>query len=228
MKATRGWSDTNTGHFISCLIDVIAACLSVEQVESERNRHGALETVAQKLLPKSAFQFQLLMELSLQIVVDDNGKVIDLPIVGTVTVGRGPDNRLQIEESYVSQQHARIEPGGEGGFVVSDLNSKNGTFVNDRRIYGDSRIGEGDVIRFGLASCRVVSPGSEPEASGGVAISASPVTGSADCFQDEPGFRLPDGFTHRRRKAKKASKTARKVYGAVPRWERSRPGIIRV
>lgn len=175
-----------------------------------------------------AFQFQLLMELSLQIVVDDNGRSIDLPIVGTVTVGRGPENRLQIEESYVSQQHARVEPGREGGFVVSDLNSKNGTFVNDRRIYGDSRIVEGDVIRFGLASCRVISPGAARVERGG---SANPTLGpeaaSPETFHDEPGFRLPPGFVPRRKKARTSAKPVRKVYGAIPRWEREKAGGIR-
>lgn len=170
---------------------------------------------------KLAFQFQLLMELSLQIVVDDNGKSIDLPIVDTVTVGRGPENRLQIEESYVSQKHARIEPLRDGGFIVTDLSSKNGTFVNDRRIYGDSRIDEGDVIRFGLASCRVVSRGSEFGKQGVDTTSPlPPVVDPSPRPHDEPGFRVPEGFVHRKKKVKKPAKSGRKVYGAVPRWER--------
>lgn len=52
---------------------------------------------------------------------------------GVVTIGRGEKNDIQIDNLAVSGSHARII--GEGGrFVIEDLNSTNGTFLNDRRI----------------------------------------------------------------------------------------------
>src|SRR5437016_13196705 len=50
----------------------------------------------------------------------------DKPLV----VGRGSDCELRIQDHAVSRRHARIQPGAEG-YYASDLQSTNGTFVND-------------------------------------------------------------------------------------------------
>ena len=50
-----------------------------------------------------------------------------------VTVGRSSDNDIVVENLAVSRKHAKIEKVGET-FIVSDLQSANGTFVNGERI----------------------------------------------------------------------------------------------
>lgn len=50
-----------------------------------------------------------------------------------VRIGRGVDNDLVIRDVRVSRQHASIEPAPDG-WVVRDLQSTNGTFVDGRRI----------------------------------------------------------------------------------------------
>jgi hypothetical protein len=64
-----------------------------------------------------------------------------------VTIGRGPDNVLVLQDTRASRHHARIY-GRQGALLLSDLGSTNGCWVNDRRIQ-EIALGEGDRIRIG-------------------------------------------------------------------------------
>jgi hypothetical protein len=64
-----------------------------------------------------------------------------------LTIGRGPDNGLVLQDSRASRHHARIY-GRSGALVLSDLGSTNGSWVNDRRV-NEIALGEGDRIRLG-------------------------------------------------------------------------------
>jgi two-component system NtrC family sensor kinase len=66
---------------------------------------------------------------------------------GVTTIGRTPDNHINADVRELSRHHARIEPR-DGGFVILDLNSGNGTFVNTKRIT-EHRLSPGDKIQFG-------------------------------------------------------------------------------
>jgi len=52
---------------------------------------------------------------------------------GTITIGRQPDNVLRIDNPAVSGYHAKVYPEG-GRYVLEDVESFNGTFVNSVRI----------------------------------------------------------------------------------------------
>ncbi|HTI05055.1 MAG TPA: trypsin-like peptidase domain-containing protein [Gemmatimonadales bacterium] len=70
---------------------------------------------------------------------------------GYIGLGRHPlsDVRFDAERDLdVSSRHAAIVRKAEG-FVVQDLSSRNGTFVNGKRITGDTPLQDGDVIGFG-------------------------------------------------------------------------------
>jgi S1-C subfamily serine protease len=70
---------------------------------------------------------------------------------GYVELGRHPLSDLRFDpdgDLDVSSQHAAIIRQG-GAFVVRDLGSKNGTFVNGIRAVGDAPLRDGDVIGFG-------------------------------------------------------------------------------
>ena len=70
---------------------------------------------------------------------------------GYIGLGRHPlsDVRFDAERDLdVSSRHAAIVRKTEG-FVLQDLGSKNGTFVNGTRITGDAVLKGGDVIGFG-------------------------------------------------------------------------------
>ena len=56
--------------------------------------------------------------------------------------------RLVLDDASASSQHCRIRAAPDGGFVLHDLGSTNGTFVNDRRVTLHP-LAEGDRIRVG-------------------------------------------------------------------------------
>jgi hypothetical protein len=64
-----------------------------------------------------------------------------------LTIGRGPDNGLVVQDSRASRNHARIY-GRQGALLLADLGSTNGSWVNDRRVQ-EIALGEGDQIRIG-------------------------------------------------------------------------------
>lgn len=63
------------------------------------------------------------------------------------SIGRGEDNNVHLTDKKVSRVHARILSDSEGHFL-EDLNSTNGTFVNEKRI-SKHTLREGDVIKIG-------------------------------------------------------------------------------
>lgn len=85
----------------------------------------------------------------------------DVPLVlklgsGRLSVGRGTDNDLFINDKSVSKIHAALVMNREGTLLVADTGSTNGTFINGRRIaYGEARqIEDGDVVGFGDVEVR--------------------------------------------------------------------------
>jgi len=64
-------------------------------------------------------------------------------------IGYGPDADIQIQADTISQLHARIDHDGET-YYIEDLNSTNGTFVNDEPLaYKERRkLNSNDMIRF--------------------------------------------------------------------------------
>lgn len=64
-----------------------------------------------------------------------------------MTIGRAATNDIHIPEQHVSRQHARIKYDN-GMFMISNLGSANGTFVNDQRIEEPYLLMSGDVIRL--------------------------------------------------------------------------------
>lgn len=68
----------------------------------------------------------------------------------TTTIGRGADCEVVIAERQVSRYHARIERD-EHGFVIHDLGSKNGTYVNGVEVRDQPlRLKDGDEIQIAL------------------------------------------------------------------------------
>jgi pSer/pThr/pTyr-binding forkhead associated (FHA) protein len=78
----------------------------------------------------------------------DGGKPHAVRLDASATVGRAPECELRIDDTYVSQQHARIF-GKNGSWYVEDLGSTNGTFVNEQRLAAPAMLQPGDKIRVG-------------------------------------------------------------------------------
>jgi class 3 adenylate cyclase len=67
---------------------------------------------------------------------------------GVVTLGREEDNDIVLESPRVSRHHARLDWTGSM-YVLEDLGSKNGTWINDRRLEGPTPLNDSDTVRFG-------------------------------------------------------------------------------
>ena len=68
----------------------------------------------------------------------------------SLTIGRRKNNDIVIDNLAVSSQHAKIDSVGDG-FVLIDLKSKNGSFVNEQLI-NSHWLKQGDVINIGKHS----------------------------------------------------------------------------
>lgn len=73
---------------------------------------------------------------------------VSVPLTGPVIIGRSPDADLVIADDFVSGTHARITPA-EGGPVIEDLGSTNGTIVNGQPATRPLQLSAGDVIELG-------------------------------------------------------------------------------
>jgi pSer/pThr/pTyr-binding forkhead associated (FHA) protein len=117
-----------------------------------------------------------------------------------IVLGRDPSSTVRFSdevEMMVGRHHARItrNPALPYLFLITDLDSRNGTFVNQQRIFGAASLNPGDVVQCGLGG-PVFKFGVEPEtdrlrepqrplakpdipvaASAGVAIDSSDATG---------------------------------------------------
>jgi pSer/pThr/pTyr-binding forkhead associated (FHA) protein len=71
-----------------------------------------------------------------------------------ITIGRTASNDIQVDNVAVSAHHARIVKDGRY-YVIEDLNSTNGTFVNERKIT-KRVLKEDDVITIGKHSLVVL------------------------------------------------------------------------
>jgi len=71
--------------------------------------------------------------------------IIDKP---EISVGRGDSNDFIIPHPSVSRSHALIRRR-DGVYEVTDLNSTNGTYVDDRRVTGTAVLVDGSQVRFG-------------------------------------------------------------------------------
>ena len=78
------------------------------------------------------------------------------------TVGRLPDNALQIPEASVSSHHAEIQLRGSDLFV-RDLGSTNGTFINGEKIT-EGTVKAGQILRLGMVDMRLETGDAQPSA----------------------------------------------------------------
>ena len=78
----------------------------------------------------------------------DGARPRTFKLAASMAVGRAPECDIRLEDTYVSQQHARIFGKGDRWYV-EDLGSTNGTFVNDQRLAAPAQVEPGDKVRVG-------------------------------------------------------------------------------
>jgi pSer/pThr/pTyr-binding forkhead associated (FHA) protein len=88
--------------------------------------------------------------------------VVEGPLTGTVvplgtaaiTIGRAPDSTLVIDDDYASSRHARIVPS-QGAWLVEDLGSTNGTWIDRQRITAPTILAIGAPLRIGRTTVKL-------------------------------------------------------------------------
>ena len=87
-------------------------------------------------------QYQLVLRVG-----PSPGKVFPL-MKNEVTIGRDINNEIVINDAEISRKHCRLVMTADG-FVIEDLGSTNGTWVNERRISSQHLLRNGESIRLG-------------------------------------------------------------------------------
>lgn len=84
------------------------------------------------------------------VVVAGSLRGTSLPLnEGGLLVGRNPECSLVLTDDYASGRHLRIYLGPDGVWYADDLNSTNGTFINNQRIGTGHPLDVGTQIRIG-------------------------------------------------------------------------------
>ncbi|MFD5080632.1 FHA domain-containing protein [Streptomyces sp. NPDC058371] len=67
----------------------------------------------------------------------------------TITLGRAHDSTIVLDDDYASSRHARIYPDRDGQWIVEDLGSTNGTYLDRARLTTPTPVPLGAPIRIG-------------------------------------------------------------------------------
>ena len=147
--------------FVLSIISIIRADLFSERVLSkvvEKNLPTSVSSPTTGLTnvgnfspaPGSATIVSAISETPATLVVID-GPLQGLEMVldrKEIRIGRAPNNEFVIEDDYASSQHARLQRNDEG-WILQDLNSTNGTYVDGARIGAPVLIKQEMQIRIG-------------------------------------------------------------------------------
>ena len=115
-----------------------------------------------------AAQFQFVMRSGPTV-----GKVYPLE-AQEIFIGRDSANLVAINDAEVSRKHARMELRGSA-YVIQDLGSTNGTFVNGQRVGGTQVLNPGDSVSFGEGIVLTYEAAFDPNATMMSAKAARPV-----------------------------------------------------
>jgi len=131
-------------------------------------------------------------EATLQIEYADTRRQL-VPLTAAETVIGRASNReqacnLPLEDQIVSRRHARITRDPKGAWWIEDLQSKNGTFVNDELIKR-TRLASGD--RIGIGGCRLVFAAGPSESRVVLSDTPSDVSSQTNAFSATQRLVLP-------------------------------------
>lgn len=73
----------------------------------------------------------------------------------TINLGRAADSSFILEDDYASARHAQLVRADDYTWILTDLKSTNGTYVNGQRVTDPVKVGDGDVIRIGRTLMRL-------------------------------------------------------------------------
>lgn len=78
-----------------------------------------------------------------------------IPLLANTTLGRAQGNDIVLGDSFASSEHARLAWNGKG-WVLEDMGSTNGTFINGQQVSRPVPVRPGDVIELGRVKVKLV------------------------------------------------------------------------
>lgn len=81
------------------------------------------------------------------------GKVF--PLSPVTVIGRSTEVEVSLNDSFLSSEHARLELR-DGVWMLEDLNSTNGTFLNGFEVRGATEVNPDDLVRVGRVELKLV------------------------------------------------------------------------
>ncbi|MCL2931219.1 MAG: adenylate/guanylate cyclase domain-containing protein [Trichodesmium sp. MAG_R03] len=101
-----------------------------------------------------------------------------LPLVGNNcwTIGRGKDNTFVLTDKWISRHHAMIQQMETGNFYLIDLGSRNGSFINGRRVSIPVILKDADYLLFGQTELKFCCPNLKIDIESGVDIDTQDFT----------------------------------------------------
>ena len=136
--------------------DSLSSAVSSREVPAEAPPAAPKMPVGTVVLEANAFDTKIESpaaappKASLKILLP-TGDVFDRELTGAETqIGKGPRNDIVIADPAVSTAHAMVRLEGSA-YTISDIGSRNGTFVNGERVAESRQLSHGDVIGIGLS-----------------------------------------------------------------------------
>ena len=88
------------------------------------------------------------------VIVAGRSAGLAVPLHGEITLGRSAECSLDIDDDYASGIHARVYQDPQS-WIIEDLDSTNGTYVDGVKIASPTRITPDDVIRIGRTQLKL-------------------------------------------------------------------------
>ena len=109
-----------------------------------------------------------------KLILLQEGQAIPYELTAEETVmGRHPECTFQINSNMVSRKHAKVVKNGDG-YLIEDMGSGNGTFVNAKKIEGATPLNHDDRIKLGPILLRFEAPGAAPKPAPKPVVTTSP------------------------------------------------------
>lgn len=96
-----------------------------------------------------------------KLIIFDGGGRREVDLVEHNPIGRHPQNRIQVLDRVVSKEHCIVFLDAHRGYVMKDLGSLNGTFVNGEKVNGETLLQDGCEIRLGNTRCMFLNQSSD-------------------------------------------------------------------
>jgi len=137
--------------------------------------------------------------LKIELAIKDNILKTYTFTQDVVEIGRIPTADIFLDNTGISRRHTRIERSIGGPYIVKDMGSTNGTFLNDLQV-NETTLKNNDVINLGKFSLRVIIESAEKSKAPVSAVSAEDFDGTT-VLSAEQMARLREGLGNNSQKA---------------------------